>query len=183
MDKIVKGGVKMKDLCLVFMVILVLSFPGQALGDNPQGIGYIDMQKALNSSISGKEARKEFTNKVKKTQELFEAKQEELKELKENLEKQSLILSEDARNEKEKEYQNRMRDYQRLIKDSQEELKGEESEMVKKIFKELRVIVGKIGEKGNYTMIFEKNASGILYGSETVDLTDEIVKAYDKERK
>lgn len=173
----------MKGLSLVLMLTLVLSFPGLALGDNPKGIGYVDMQKALNSSISGKEARKKFSNKLKKTQDLLEAKQKELTELKESLEKQSLYLSEDARNEKEKEYQNRMRDYQRLIKDSQEELKGEESEMVKKIFKELRVIVGKIGEKGNYTMIFEKNASGILYGSDAVDLTDELIKAYDKERK
>ncbi|MDY6855193.1 MAG: OmpH family outer membrane protein [Thermodesulfobacteriota bacterium] len=173
----------MKDLCLVLMVTLVLSFPGLALGDNPIKIGYVDMQEALNSSISGKEARREFSNRVKKTEDLLEAKQNELKELKGSFEKQSLVLSEDARKEKEKEYQNRMRDYQRLIKDSQQELKSEESEMVKKIFKELRVIIYKIGGKGDYTMIFEKNASGILYGSETADLTDELIKAYDKEKK
>ena len=172
----------MKDLCLVIMLTLVLSFPGLALGDNPEEIGFVDMQKALNASISGKEARKNFSNKVKKTQNLLEAKQKELKDLKDSIEKQGLILSEDARNEKEKEYQNRMRDYQRLIKDSQEELKSEESEMVKKIFKELRVVVDKTGKKGNYTIIFEKNASGILYGSDTVDLTADIIKAYDKQK-
>jgi outer membrane protein len=183
MDKTIKGRAKMKDLSLVFILTLVLSFPNLALGDNPKEIGYVDLQKALNTSISGKEARKNFSNKVKKTQNLLEAKQKELKELKDSLEKQSFILSEDARNEKEREYQNRMRDYQRLIKDSQEELKREEAEMVKKIYKELRVVVDKIGKKGNYTIIFEKNASAILYASDTVDLTDDVIKAYDEQKK
>ncbi|MEW6614243.1 MAG: OmpH family outer membrane protein [Thermodesulfobacteriota bacterium] len=173
----------MRKIGLIFTLSLVLLFPNLALGTDTVKIAYVDLQNALNTSDAGKEAKKIFSEKVKKVQKSLEGKQAELKKLKDNIEKQGLILSEKARTEKEKGYQKELRDFERLYKDSQDELNREEIEVSQKIIDELRKIVNKIGGEGNYTMILEKTRSGILYAPDAVDLTDKVIKAYNEQRK
>ena len=55
-------------------------------------LGYIDMQRALNGSEAGKEAKEQLATKVKKYQEEINVKQEDLKKMKEELEKQGNVL-------------------------------------------------------------------------------------------
>lgn len=173
----------MKKVSLVFILSLILFFPNFALGSGAKGIAYVDLQKALNICDAGEEAQKAFSQKIEKTRKNIGAKEEALKKLKDSIEKKILLLSEKARQEKEREYQKELRDYQRFIRDSDEELKREWAEISKKIIAELRKVVERIGEKGNYTLIFEKTTSGILYATDAVDLTDELIKAYNEQRK
>jgi outer membrane protein len=173
----------MRRIGLIFTLSLVLLFPKLALGADTVKIAYVDLQNALNTSDAGKEAKRIFSEKVKKVQKSLEAKQAELKKLKESIEKQGLILSEKARTEKEKGYQKELRDFERLYKDSQDEFNREEIEISQKIIDELRKIVKKIGGEGEYTMILEKTRSGILYAPDAVDLTDKVIKAYNEQRK
>ncbi|MFA4910241.1 MAG: OmpH family outer membrane protein [Desulfobacteria bacterium] len=173
----------MKKLGLIFILSLVLSFPNFVLGADTLKIGYVDLQKALNMSDTGKEAQKILSEKAIKVQKTLGEKQEKLKKLKDSIEKQGLILSEKARTEKEKEYQKELRDIERLYKDSQDEFKREEIEISQKIIDELRKSINKIGGEGNYTIILEKTRSGILYASDVVDLTDKVIKAHNEQRK
>ncbi|MBI4618835.1 MAG: OmpH family outer membrane protein [Desulfobacterales bacterium] len=173
----------MKKLGLIFILSLVLSFPNFVLGADTLKIGYIDLQKALNTSDTGKEAQKILSEKAMKVQKSLEEKQERLKKMKDSIEKQGLILSEKARTGKEKEYQKELRDIERLYKDSQDEFKREEIEISQKIIDEMRKIVDKIGGEGNYAIILEKTRSGILYASDAVDLTDKVIKAHNEQRK
>ncbi|MFH1624331.1 MAG: OmpH family outer membrane protein [Pseudomonadota bacterium] len=173
----------MKKTGLIFILSLILFSPNLALGASATGIGYVDLQRALNMSDAGKEAKRLFSQKVRKAQETVEAKQEELKRLKDSIEKQSLILKGDAKRERERAYQKELRDYQRFIKDSQEELKREEAEMSQDIISELGKVVERIGKEGNYVLILEKTRSAVLYASDTVDLTGTVIKAYNEQRK
>jgi outer membrane protein len=173
----------MRKIGLIFTLSLALFFPNLALGADTVKIAYVDLQNALNTSDAGKEAKKIFSEKVKKIQKSLEAKQAELKKLKDNMEKQGLILSEKARTEKEKEYQKELRDFERLGKDSQDEFNREEVEISQKIIDQLRKIINKIGGEGSYTIILEKTRSGILYASDAVDLTDKVIKTHNEQRK
>jgi Skp family chaperone for outer membrane proteins len=44
----------------------------------------------------------------------------------------------------------------------------------------LEVVVREIAKKKGYSFIFEKMEGGILYGPEADDLTEEVVRKYDK---
>ena len=173
----------MKKLSAALGLSLMLSIPNQAFALEGSGIVYVDLQKALIVSDAGEKAKNKFSKKVEQTQKVIEEKQTELQELKESIEKKSMLLSEEARIQKEKEYQKSLRDYQRLIRDSQEELKREEAEISKKIIVELTKVVEGIAKEGNYTLIFEKTTSGILYAADAVDLTDKVVEAYNQQEK
>ncbi len=145
-------------------------------------LGYIDMQRALNGSEAGKEAKEQLAAKVKKYQDEINVKQEELKKLKEDLEKQSAVLSDSTRAAKEKDYQNKLKDFQRFTKDAQEELQGKDEELTRKILEVMEKVIQEYGRQKGYTFIFVKNES-MLFVNDSADLTEDILKLFNSSRK
>jgi len=106
-----------------------------------QKIGYVDLQKALNLSAAGKEAKEKIKAKVQTYDAEVKQRQEELKKLKDDLEKQAMLLSEEARNAKERDYQQKVKDYQRFTKDIQETLQQTDADLTRKILESLLKVV------------------------------------------
>ncbi len=145
-------------------------------------LGYIDMQRALNGSEAGKEAKEQLAAKVKKYQDEINVKQEDLKKLKDELEKQGMLLSESARASKEKDYQNKLKDFQRFTKDAQDELQGKDEEFTRKILEGMEKVIQEYGRKNGFTFIFVKNES-MLFVDDKSDLTEEVLKLFNANRK
>lgn len=145
-------------------------------------LGYIDMQRALNTSESGREAKEQLAARVKKYQDEINVKQEEIKKLKEDLEKQGMLLSEAARGAKEKDYQQRLKEFQRFTKDAQDELQGKDEEYTRKILEGMEKIIQEFGRKNGYTFIFVKS-EGMIFVNDKVDVTEEVLKQFNASRK
>jgi outer membrane protein len=162
---------------------MVLYTGGLAFGSDQIKIGYIDLQKSLNESDQGKEAKVGFNKRVEELQKALDEKQSELKKLQEELEKQKGLLTPEARGDKEKAYQQKIKDAQRFAKDSQEELQQKDAELTKKIIKDLKDVIKKMGTDEEYTIILEKGDAFVLFAAEGVDITDKVIKAYNKTKK
>lgn len=145
-------------------------------------LGYVDMQRAINGSEQGKEAKEQLAAKVKKYQDEINVKQEDLRKLKEELEKQGMLLSDAARGTKEKDYQNKLKDFQRFTKDAQDELQGKDEELTRRILEGMEKVIQEFGRQKGYTFIFVKNES-MLFIDEKADLTEEILKLFNSNRK
>ncbi len=145
-------------------------------------IGYVDMQRALTGSEAGKEAKEQLAAKVKKYQDEINVKQEDLKKLKDELEKQGALLQDTVRAAKEKDYQNKLKDFQRFTKDAQEELQGKDEELTRKILEGMDKVIKEYGRLKEYTFIFVKN-EGMLFADEKADLTEEVLKLFNSNRK
>jgi len=146
-------------------------------------IAYVDVQKAVNDSNAGKDAKKVITKDVEKFQRVIADKQKELQTMKESLEKQALMLTPDARANKEKEYQNKLREFQRWGEDSQNEINQKRMEMERSISIVLLKVIQKIGADEGYTMILDKNENIVLFASKALDITDRVIKAFDAQKK
>jgi len=146
-------------------------------------VAYVDIQRAINECNAGKDAKKAITKDVEKIQRLVAEKQKELQTMKESLEKQTLMLTPEARVSKEKEYQNKVRDYQRWVDDTQNEMNQKRAEMERNISIGLVKVIQKVGADEGYTVILEKNETIVLYASKTLDITDRVIKAYDAQKK
>lgn len=146
-------------------------------------VAYVDIQKAVNDSNAGKDAKKVITKEVEKFQQLVTGKQKELQTLKESLDKQALMLTADARASKEKEYQNKLREFQRWGEDTQNEVNQKRLEMERNISIALMKVIQKIGADEGYTVILEKNENIVLYASKSIDITDRVIKVYDAQKK
>lgn len=159
-------------------LIMLLASAGTALAVETK-IGFVDLQKALNLSVAGKAAKEKISGKVKEYEALVDSRQEELKKLKEELEKKALLLSETARSDKERDYQQKLKEFQRFTKDIQEELQQQDADHTRRILEELFGVIKEVGEKENYTLVLEKTESSILFADDQIDLTGKIIKAYD----
>lgn len=171
----------MKRLMLLLVALLVLFAVPAAMAADAMKIGYVDLQKALNMSAAGKAAKEKMKAKFKDYDADVQKKQEELKKLKDDLEKQAMLLSAEARAAKERDYQQKVKDYQRLTKDIQEELQQTDADFTRKILEEIFKVVQQIGKQEGYTLVLEKTESSILYASDGIDMTDRVIQAFDRQ--
>lgn len=165
----------MKRMMIALMAVALLAAPAFA----EVKVAYVDLQKALNMSQAGASAKEEISAQVKEYEAEFKNKQDQLMQMKNELEKQGALLSEAARSEKEREYQQQLKDLQRFQKDVQEELQQKDSAHTKRILNELYEILQQLGEEGGYTLILEKNEGAVIYADASIDLTDALIEAYD----
>ena len=166
---------------LVFMIIGGLSTGTVYSADIK--IGSVDMQKAVNECNAGKEAKKVLTKEADKFQRLIAEKQKEIQEMKESLEKQGLVLTPEARTAREKEFQTRLRDFQRWGEDVQNEVNQKRIEIERNISIGLIKVAQEIGTNEGYTLILQKNENIVLFASKPTDITDQVIKAYDVQKK
>lgn len=165
----------MKRFVVSLFALMLLATP--ALAENK--IGYVDLQKALNQSKAGVAAKQEISEQVKKYEAEFKTKQDDLLKLKDELEKQAVLLSDSAKAQKERDYQQNVKELQRFQKDVKDELQQRDSAATKRILNELFDIMQEIGKDGGYTLILEKSQGSVIYADSSIDLTEELIKAYD----
>ena len=166
----------------LFAIILMCTFIASAAQAELK-IGVVDLQKAMELSEAGQKAKAIFQKKVDKVQQDLKAKQDELGKLKDELDRQSVLLSEEARIEKQSSYQLGLKDFKRLYEDAQEELRREDAKLSEKILKDLQDVIEEYGEKEKYDLIMEKTQSGLIHRNADLDITNKIILLYDESKK
>jgi len=167
---------KMPALVIVLAAVFLYS-PVRA--EEPLKIGFVDVQKALNASSSGKTA-------VEKLRTLFEEKKAELErekaaieQRKDELDKQALLMNDATRREREDAIRRLERNWTRKINDSKEEMGKQEARYLDQIRVDLLKVIEELGREKGYLLILEKNASAVMYAPVSIDMTEEVVKRYD----
>jgi len=162
------------------VMIAVLLAHGIGLGEDLIKIGLIDLQRCLQECKEGQKVIKLLKDKKAVLQRQLDTKQKELLELRNELEKQAMMLSMDAQEDKKKTIERKTRELEYCYKDLNEEMIRAQEKEKKEILKELSKIVEKIGSEGNYTLITERKAGGVLYCADSVDITEKVIRAYDQ---
>jgi len=170
----------MKKSLLLLALLMLCAAPLLAAETK---LGYVDLQKALNTCEAGKTAKDKISLKVKEYETQIDQKKKDMKKLKDDLDKQAMLLSSDTRAAKERDLQQKDKDLQRFVKDIQEELQQKDNDFTKEIIEDLSKIINDLGTKEGYTMILEKTESAVLFADPSTDLTDKLIKTYDASRK
>ncbi len=172
----------MKKFLLVSVIavsMIIMSLASVQAADTGFKFGYIDLQKVMALSAQGQVAKGKMQAKQEELRGIMQKKQADISAMKEELERQGMMLSAEKRKEKETDYQKKVRDFKIFVSDSEKDMKAMEGDFLKKMLKDLEVVTTEFGKKGNYQLILEKR-SGIIYAEDSKDVTDELIKAYDK---
>lgn len=172
----------MKKTALLLAVLFIFAAQQAFAAEQTLKIGVVDLIKALNESDSGKKAKGDLEILIKTKQAAIDEKGKEIEKLKNDLEKQSSVLSAEARKAKEDELEKLIREYQRVVTDSQNDVKKKEAEFTGDILKDLRAIIEKMGQEGGYTMIIENAEGIILYSKPEQNLTEQVIKKYNESK-
>ena len=170
----------MKKIIVALFAVLLLTTPAFA----EMKIAYVNLQKALNDSVAGAQAKSEIAAQAKEYETEFKIKQDTFLKLKNELEKQGALLSDNAKAEKIKEYQTQVASLQKFQSDARRKLQQEDEKRTQEILKELSAILKKFGKDGDYSMIIERSEGGLIYvADDMIDLTVQLIEAYDKSKK
>jgi len=144
-------------------------------------IGYIDVQRVLARSAAGVAAREQLEKERGTIQKDMDGRRQELEKLRDEIEKKGPLMSADARREKQEQFDRKRRDAARAADDYQKELEKKEGQLLQKVLQEVGGVIEKVGKEKNYYMIVEKRNAGVLYAANDADLTDEVIRAYDRD--
>lgn len=165
----------MKRLTVVSLALIVLPF--LSLGQTKK-IGYVDMQSVLLKSKAGRDA-KAILDKEKEEKKLsLDKMKEEIEKLQADINRQSLVISEEKRKKMEDELAVKKQNFLKVLQDYEIELQKKDQEWTEKILKEVEKVIYKIGKTEGYDLILEKSA--VLYAPEAYDITDKVIREYDK---
>ena len=142
--------------------------------------GFVDIREVMITSNAGKRAAEDFRKTYEKEKAVIVERENELKKLKDELEKQRPLLKEEVIKEKDSTLQKKYRDYQLLVKDSEEELRAKDQELSKKMLPEILKLVQAIGEKEKFTMIIDIGQIPLAYHAKENDLTKRVIEEFNK---
>ncbi|QDK45097.1 OmpH family outer membrane protein [Bdellovibrio sp. ZAP7] len=164
---------------IIAATVFMMTVAAQAAENSK--VGFVDMQKAIQATSAGKKAKAELETEFNKKKKDLEKKEADLKKMGEDLEKKKSVLSEDALGKKQAEFQEEMIKYRDIVGKSQMEIQKKERELTAPILTKMKTVIGKLAKDKGYTLVLENN-QGVLYSTPDSDLTDEVIKAYEKEK-
>ncbi|QDG54338.1 OmpH family outer membrane protein [Persicimonas caeni] len=175
-----RAAMVMAQVLLAFgLVVGVTAISAPAFAQDVK-IGYVDLQRALSEVEEGKKAKARLKKDFDKKQKMLTDKQEEVKKLKQSLESGAAMMTDEAKRKKAIELQQEMAKLQQLYMEMQRDLAQKETKATQKIFKKMEPILNKIAKEKGYDLILEKTESSVLFAKDSMDLTDELIKRYDK---
>ena len=165
-------------------VVLTLSLEGPCLWAESFKVAVIDQQAVLAKSKSGKRAMEAIKEFSASRQRIVSADDEELKKLEKELKAQEAGLSEAARREKQELFRTKLESYQRRLQDFNREIQAKQKELVEEYQKKIDKAAAAVAEKAGYSMVLDKGSDAslriVLYNHKAIDLTDQVVKEFDR---
>lgn len=159
--------------------VLALAAPARA----ELKIGVVDLRRALHDSAAGKKAQEQFSGEFEKANSSFNGEKDRLEKAQDDLEKQKVVLKPEERKTKADDIEKRKLELKHKAEDLQAELQKKDNELTSRIFKDIAEVIQEIGEREGYTVILENSSSGVLYGAKSIDMTDEVIRAFDARKK
>jgi outer membrane protein len=173
-------GVAAVSLSL-FSAAAVVSMPiAQAAVPDVGKVAVVDMQRILNETAAGKKARTDLeTASV--------AKQKKLDKLQKKLEadqaKIGQIKDQQAQAQAAEKLQRDYYELQSMYMTLQQELAEQEGQTLEKMYGNCQMLAKELAKDFSLDLVLIRDQSTVLYVADGVDLTDELIKRYDKKYK
>ncbi|MGD9331790.1 MAG: OmpH family outer membrane protein [Desulfobacterales bacterium] len=160
---------------IVFISILGLAFNSQAADIK---VGVIDFQEVVGKSEPGQKIEAGLKKEGERLEAELTKDKETLKGLQEKLEREAMVMSREAREEKEIEFRVKARNLQEKEGRYRSEFVGKQRQEIDQLRKVVLEIAQEIGKKEGFTMVVSK--VGVLYFDPSIDLTDKVVQELNK---
>jgi outer membrane protein len=169
-------------LTSLVLPVLALSFALPAVAQSAGKIGVISIQGAIVGTQDGQKAAKEIQTRFNPKKAELDRRQSEISQLQDQLNKGRNTLSEEGLQKLTREIEQKTKMLNRDSDDARAELDQEEQKTMGQLFSRIQVVIDKYAKDHGYTLILDVSSpqTPVLYRSETIDITKDIVELYDK---
>jgi outer membrane protein len=172
-------------VCLAALTSLCWALSSTALGAEPVKVAVINQQLVIERSKAGKRALEELKAYSATRQKIINSDDQELKELEQTI--QEGKLSESAKQEKQNQFQSKLEAYQRRLADFNREIQQKQRELVAEYTKKVQDAAQAVAQKEGYVAVIDRGNEAmiriVIYHNPALDVTDQVVKEFDKQNK
>jgi len=177
-----------KGLLAVSLSLTLLGFLGTgAYAAEPLKVGVVDQQAVLEKTKEVRRVLEELKAFSGARQKLISADDEVLKKLEAELNTSESSLSEAARREKQETFRTKLEAYQRRVQDFNREIQTKQKEYADDFQKKFEEVVAAVAKREGYAALLDKGSDAtfrvVLYARSWIDLTQEVIKEFDKRYK
>lgn len=150
-------------------------------GAQPTKVGVINIQAALIGTKDGQRAAGELEAKRAPKAKDLEAKQNQINQLRETLNKGSNTMSAEQREKLMREIDQRTKALNRDMEDAQADFEQEQQRILNDLGQKIMSVIDKYARDNGYTLILDVSSpqTPVLYATNQIDITQEIIRLYD----
>ena len=161
----------MKKLALALVALSMLIGSGVAAADVK--IGFVNTERVFREAAPAVRAQKKIEKEFAKRDQDIQKMAAEVRKMQEDLEKNSVTMSESERRNKQRQLGELSLDFQRKQREFREDLNQRRNEELAAVLDQANRAIKAIAESEKYDIIFQE----AVYASPRIDITDKVIKA------
>jgi outer membrane protein len=170
----------MKKWSMVMLAVYFLSIlPFEAASADEVKMGYVDTVRIFAEYRETVEAEEIYKKEVEAWKKKAEEMETELAQLREEIQSQSLMLSEEKLGEKKLALDQKYKEYQQYMNDifgEDGEAARRNKELTQPIVEKINGVISQIAESEGFTIIFDSAQGNIVYAKKEMDITELVIE-------
>ena len=162
----------LKVKSLILAAVIPALFATSALASELK-VGFVNTQRIFRDAPAAQKAAKKLEGEFAKRDQDLQRMTKQLQTLQENLEKNSLTMSETERRNKEKEFGELSREFQRRQREFREDLNLRQNEENAAVIEKANKAIKQIAEAEKFDLILQD----VVWVSPRLDITERVIKA------
>ncbi len=173
----------MNKYSIIGLIWASATLMAQAPAAVPTRICVVNLQSAMLSTKDGKAAADEFRTKFSEPEEKkLQAKQAEMTDLTDKLQRGANTMSQTAQDDMKKNLDRKNTEYKRAVEDYQFDRDEMQRKLLDDLSAKMQTVIARFAQENACAIFLDVTNpnSGIMWISDTADVTRQIVDAYDK---
>lgn len=173
---------KMARAGMVAAACLLITAPAWGQAAAGTKLGVINVRQAIVSTAEGKQASAELQSQFASRQNELENMNKQINDLRQRLSAGNATLSDDEKARLTRQGETLARQLQRKQDEYQEDVNAAQSEVIDRIGRKMLDVLDRYARENGYSAVLDTSQQNtpILYASNQIDVTQEIVKLYDQ---
>ena len=145
-------------------------------------VGIININAAIANTKDGQKSIQELETRFAPRKKDLEKKQQGISALQAQLQKGGTVLGEDQKRKLMADIDTQTKSYNRELEDASQELEQEQQKIFQELGGKMMSVIDKYAKEKGYSLILDVSSqqTPVLYAANEVDITKDIIEAYDK---
>ncbi len=138
-------------------------------------IGYVNTERVLRDAAPARRAQSKLDAEFRPRDQDLARLADQLKKMQDDIEKNSVTMSESQRRNREREWGDLNRDFQRKQREFREDLNQRRNEELARVVAQANQVITQIAEQEKFDLIVQD----AVFWSPRIDITDRVIKALE----
>lgn len=160
------------------VVVALVCLAGAARAEGLK-IAVIDVNKILNESDAGRAAKKKMEERYLELKKKIDAMQEEARKMKEDLDKQKILLGKEKLKEREDALAGKVAELRQLTQESEREMQTRQADLTRDVLKTIETEVDRVVAEEKIDLLLERSG-GVIHVNPSLDITAKVLDLVNK---